>query len=141
MSRPHSMDARDVSMVIGDDSAELNKIAEWSQNRLAVHLHYDQRRMLKLMAIMIARRSASLVAATYAAIINHVDPQGAQAQVIAINGSLYEKMPGYKEWLNEALYGLLGVTQAHKVTIQVIKEGPALGAAVAVCMLDGLYCV
>ncbi|MCX5780478.1 MAG: hypothetical protein NTV45_06600 [Firmicutes bacterium] len=135
LSTPHSLDASDVSIVIGDDSAELDKIAEWSQNRLAVHLHYDQRRMLKLLAIMIARRSANLVAATYAAIINHVDPQGAHDQVIAINGSLYEKLPGYKEWLNESLYGLLSETQAHKVTIQSIKEGPALGAAVAVRML------
>ena len=133
--QPHSIDTSELSIIIGDDRAELIAIKEWSLNRLAIHLDFDERRRWHSLAVMVAKRSASLVAATYAAIIYHIDPHGTRNHVIAVNGSLYEKMPGYKEWLSDALYRLLTKAQGNKVVIRGCPEGPALGAAVAVCML------
>jgi hexokinase len=135
LHQPHSIDSSDLSTIIGDDSADLHAIKEWSSNRLAIRLDFDECRRWHSLAVMVAKRSASLVAATYAAIINHLDPQGTRNHVIAVNGSLYEKIPGYKDWLSDALHGLLTKAQANTVTIRGCPEGPALGAAVAVCML------
>jgi hexokinase len=134
--KPYSIDTRELSTIIGDDSPDFNTIQKWSLNRFALYLNSDEYRIIQLLAIMIAKRSASLIAASYAAIINHVDPQGTKNHVIAVNGSLYEKMPGYRVWLDEKLNELIPKTLVNKVSIQFFEEGPALGAAVAVCMLE-----
>lgn len=132
---PYSIDTRELSIIIADQSQDLTEIKQWGLVRLEMNLEFNERRAIKRLAETIARRSACLIAMTYAAILNYIDPKGKGKHVIAINGSLYKKMPGYKEWLRESLFGLLD-KKWDGLKIEFLQEGPAIGAAVAACMVE-----
>lgn len=53
------------------------------------------------MVYLVARRSARLAAATYHGVLLRIDPALSGPHVVAIDGSLYEKMPGYAGWIQE----------------------------------------
>lgn len=79
----------------------------------------------------IAIRSARLVGAAYAGILWHMAGHGqVEEQHIAIDGSVYEHMPHIREQLNRALSEIMG-EEAAGVTPVLIKDGSALGAAIA----------
>lgn len=85
--------------------------------------------VMRLVAELIVKRSAALVASSFLGILGHIDPQGKSAPTIAIDGSLYEKIPGYTERVGSLLHELLGVKQ--KVKLQLSKDGSGIGAAIA----------
>ncbi len=78
---------------------------------------------------LVARRSARIAAAALAAVVTKMDPQLENNHLIAIDGSLYEKYPGYKAMMNEALLELLG-EKAAKIKMVLAKDGSGKGAAV-----------
>ncbi len=81
----------------------------------------EQRRRL---AALIAERSARLVAATFRGVLAHIDPEGKKKHTIAIDGTLYEKMPGYAGTMAAAL----GNAPA------LAKDGSGIGAAIAAAL-------
>ena len=85
---------------------------------------------VKTAVTLVATRSARLVAATFAGALLHIDPKLERRHVIAIDGSLYEKMPGYAAMISEGLRGALGVRAAQVSTI-LAKNGSGVGAAIA----------
>lgn len=76
------------------------------------------------LAEAVTRRSARLAALTYVALFRHTGGGGP----IAIDGSLYERLPGYAQMLRVTLeeYG-------YRVPVRLIKDGSSLGAALAAC--------
>ena len=90
--------------------------------------------LLQDLAGVIIARSARLVAATFAGIVRH-RAHGAEIteQHIAIDGSVYEKMPLVAENLKKALTDLLG-DEAEKIHTVLENTGSALGAALAAAM-------
>lgn len=78
-------------------------------------------------------RSARLAAATYLGILRHIDPLLEKPHVIAVDGSLYEKMPGYAAVLQDALQELLA-EKADRVKLKLVKDGSGVGAALAAAM-------
>ena len=79
-------------------------------------------------------RSARLVTASYVGIIWHRTGAGKiNRQHIAVDGSVYEKMPLVKENINKALNELLG-EEAAKVDTILDNGGSGLGAAIAAAM-------
>ena len=84
----------------------------------------------------IVRRSARLIAATYAGTLWHLAGSGmVLPQKIAIEGSVYAKMPVIREALTEALYDLLG-HEATGIEIDYVTDGGGLGAALAAAMVE-----
>ena len=90
---------------------------------------------LKSIAALICTRSARLVAATYIGIINHIDPELKHHHNIAIDGSLYEKMPGYGAEIQRTLTQDLG-EKSSLVTTSLIKDGSGIGAAIATAIAE-----
>jgi hexokinase len=78
---------------------------------------------------LIAERSARLVAATFVGVVHHIDRQFERPHEIAIDGSLYEKMPGYAHWIQQAFVEL-SPRGAH-ISTHLAKDGSGLGAAIA----------
>ncbi len=76
------------------------------------------------LATLVAGRSARLVAATFRGVLAHIDPGRKTRHTIAIDGSLYEKMPGYAGMLAAAL----GISPV------LAKDGSGVGAAVAAAL-------
>lgn len=131
LTKPYLLNGADISLMLEDNTEELVLIANWLEDSLHIaNSSTLDRKALKSIAALICTRSARLVAATYLGIIKHIDPQLERSHNVAIDGSLYEKMPGYAQdiqlTLNQALDGT-----AAKVTTTLTKDGSGIGAAIA----------
>ena len=81
-------------------------------------------------------RSVRLIAATFVGALWQVTGSGEmRAQHIAVDGSVYEKMPLVKEEMMRAFAELLGA-EAGKVDTILASGGSGLGAALAAAMTE-----
>ena len=131
LTTPYLLNGAHISLLLEDDTSEFLCIATWLENSLhIINSSIEDRKIIKTIASLICTRSARLVAATYLGIIRHIDPHLKHNHNIAIDGSLYEKMPGYAEaiqiTLDQALHGTGAIA---KTTLT--KDGSGIGAAIA----------
>lgn len=75
-------------------------------------------------------RSAQLAAATFLGVLQHIDPALLYKHTIAIDGSLYEKAPGYADQIEYVFRGALG-NKGGSVEVKLVKDGSGIGAAIA----------
>ena len=144
-SEPYTVSGRDIAVFLSPrtanvgssfdsgSNAETNNVGFEKVNReVALWSGRDKAaaEFLRTIAEALIRRSAYLVAATYTGLLTHLDPGLTKQHNIAIDGSLYEKMPGYQANLNTVLQLLLG-PKASMVNTKLVKDGSRLGAAVA----------
>ena len=74
------------------------------------------------------------IVATYCGIMWHLYPNGGiPKQFVAVDGSVYEKMPTIKDNMQKAIYEILG-EEADKLELVLENGGSALGAALAAAM-------
>lgn len=90
--------------------------------------------VLKSIASSLVNRSARLVAATYLGIIKKVDPEMKRSHAIAIDGSLYEKVPGYANEINHVFFETFGEDH-EKIYVYLVKDGSGIGAAIAAALV------
>ncbi len=81
------------------------------------------------MAKIISTRSARLAAAAVASLALWQDPKMLQKHVVAVDGSLYEKYPGYKQEMTRLIGEVLG-GHAGNISFELTKDGSGTGAAV-----------
>ncbi|MCR4441318.1 MAG: hexokinase [Peptococcaceae bacterium] len=124
----------DVSKILGDETDGLVLTGELLESRLAPATSVPaDRQVVRETARLLRNRSARLAAATYLAVLEHMDPILSGSHVIAVDGTLYEKMPGYASTLGETLKDLLG-DKHEKVELRLVKDASGAGAAVAAAM-------
>jgi hexokinase len=130
---PYAIGTKEVSLIISDATSNLLTIAEWGRKYLEMELSYNECEAIQKIAINIGKRSAEIIAMTLSSIIKHTDRDYSQNHTIAVNGSLYEKMPGYKVWIEDALK----VNSMNcEIKLKYLPEGPSLGAAIAAAMIS-----
>ena len=127
---PNAITGKDMALVLSDDSQNFEQIQDWLLRYGLTQSSYADRAEIQKLAGLIIGRSARLVAATYAATLFHIDPELSHQHVIAIDGSLYEKMPGYAGTINKTLKELLG-EKARQIDCRLSKDGSGAGAAIA----------
>jgi hexokinase len=93
----------------------------------------SERYFIKAVAEMVTSRSAALIAASYAGFLRRMDPQRQHNHVIGINGSLYEKMPGFAAGIQAAMVKQGGWNPG-QVSFFNVSEAPLVGAAIAAAM-------
>lgn len=130
LSTPGIFSTQDISKVLGDNTKELKTINKLLIQQMGITTSaYEERLGVYKICHAVQKRAASLVAASYLGILDRIDCSYG-SHVIAVDGSLYNKMPGYAKYLNEALgediKGNIGT-----VTVKAVQEGSALGAALA----------
>ena len=128
---PYSVKTEDLVLLLADISPDLNDIKKWLSTKPGLNgISLKERKTLQNIAASVISRSAQLIAATFAGILKHIDPCLNKEHTIAIDGSLYEHLPGYAEQLKETLALLLG-ERNNLVTIKLFKDGSGVGAAIA----------
>jgi hexokinase len=130
-SKPASLSGADVSLLIDDSTEDLTNISNWLERLRITYSTKSDRMALKQVALLVAERSARLVAATFIGIINHIDPNLERKHNIAIDGSLYEKMPGFAGNIEKTMAEVFGA-KASQITTVLSKDGSGIGAAIAV---------
>ncbi|MTV48427.1 hexokinase [Heliobacillus mobilis] len=135
-ARPFAIRAEDLSLWLSDRSTDLEEIERWLHLRASINTSkFDERYTLRSLAEMVVQRSARLVAATYLAVLNHRDPEAKSSHTIAVDGSLYERMPGYRKALQEALTEAQG-SHPVEVKVRLTKAGSEVGAAIAAAVVS-----
>lgn len=127
---PYSLPTENISTILADTSAELAEVSVVASRWGMRHFTTEQLKAIQTIANLVAVRAARLVAATWAGVLWKVDPGLSRRHTIAVDGSLYEKMPGYADQLANAMSDILG-EKARLVTIRLSKDGSGIGAAIA----------
>lgn len=131
LSHQDSLSSVDVACFVGDRSKELEHIGAWLTEKLPGRsASLAERHFIKAVAELVAERAATLIAASYAGFLRRLDPLRQRRHVIGVNGSLYEKMPGFAEGIQAALTRF-GGWPAEQVAFLVVEEAPLVGAAIA----------
>lgn len=124
----YGIDSRVLSMVLNDGPEIQASPDAWAAGNVQITPDPAVRRVLRVIAGQLVKRSARLIAATQVAILSCIPWSGQPMPVIAIEGGLYSKMPGYAVWHQQALIEL-GKVPGCDVMLQVVQEGPSMGAA------------
>lgn len=78
---------------------------------------------------IVSTRSARIAGAAIAAVVTWMDATVEHDHIIAIDGTLFEKYPRYRDHLLEILRELFG-KRATRITLELVKDGSGTGSAV-----------
>ena len=124
----------DMSNIILDESADKAEVVKIVAAKTGKTIDAAEAEMVRELASTLVIRSARLVTASFVGIIWQLAGEGkAPKQHIAVDGSVYEKMPLAKENIMRALSELLG-EEASVVDTVLENGGSGLGAAIAAAM-------
>ena len=124
----------DISRILADNSDTLNDVCALLKEKTNLDIETEDAVWVKALAETIASRSARIVVATYCGIMWHLYPNGGiPKQYIAVDGSVFEKMPTIKENMQKAIYEIME-DDADKLELVLENGGSALGAALAAAM-------
>ena len=130
--KKYGLTSIDMSMMVLDDSENLIKASDIIMAKVGRELDFED---VKKLASAIIIRSARLVASSFVALVWQRAGSGKiQKQHVAVDGSVYEKMPLAKENIIKAMGELLGEDAAQVDTI-LDNGGSGLGAAIAAAMV------
>ena len=132
--KKYGLSSIDMSMMILDESENLQRASDIIMAKVGRELELDDVKKIRELASAIVIRSARLVAASFVALVWQRAGSGKiQKQHVAVDGSVYEKMPLAKENITKAISELLGEDAANVDTI-LDNGGSGLGAAIAAAM-------
>ena len=136
--RPNIISSETLSSIIrANDYREIMRI----MSRLNLTIKDKESLILVELAKNIIKRAASLVAVTYLGIINKINVNHTDELIIAIDGSLYEKMPLYKETIDEVIAeGREIYNIKNRVKVIFENRGSELGAAIAAAIAKNNIC-
>ena len=133
--KKYDLTSVDMSMIMLDDSEKLTKASDIIMAKVGRELDFEDVAKVKKLAETIVIRSARLVASSFVALVWQRAGSGKiQKQHVAVDGSVYEKMPLAKENIIKAMGELLGEDAAQVDTI-LDNGGSGLGAAIAAAMV------
>lgn len=125
-----------MSAILEDETPDLAKTAALVESKTGHALTQEECALVQRLAKQFVVRSARLVASTFVGIIWQLAGREPIAkQHIAVDGSVYEKMPYVKENLMRALSELLK-EDTDKVDTFLQNGGSCLGAAIAAAMSE-----
>ena len=78
---------------------------------------------------IVSTRSAAIAGAAIAAVVTWMDARLEAEHAIAIDGSLFEKYPGYSDAMAALLQGLFG-ERAARIKLRLVKDGSGIGSAI-----------
>ncbi|OGV68777.1 MAG: hypothetical protein A2283_22700 [Lentisphaerae bacterium RIFOXYA12_FULL_48_11] len=111
---------------------EVGKLAKQIFGRV---LTVEERLVLVLVCHAIARRSARIAAALISGALTRVEKRSKNKVAVAIDGSLFEKYPGYHRMLEEAISEIEGV-KGKGISLKLTKDGSGIGAAVIAAVVS-----
>jgi hexokinase len=117
--RPYSISGENLSQIAAD-AFDLKSVNVMTSSDAAT---------ARTIAASVSKRSARLAASAVASVILWRDKELKEGHVVAIDGSLFEKYPGYSEEMRLFLGEMLGAN-AEKISFELAKDGSGAGAAI-----------
>lgn len=122
----------DLGMIL-NDGGESHRTADFIERRFGERITQSDCAFLRRLTRAVVARSAQMVACTYLGIIDVIDPNHTDHHTIAVDGSLFGKMPMYAKEVERVLTeGLVG--ERAKADLVHAGDGSGIGAAVAAAL-------
>lgn len=112
-----------------DRSADLAGIASLLKELGILKSGFKDRALLKKICGCVSKRASSLSAIALAAVISKIDPRLSRKHTVAIDGSVYEKHPGFSKNMRATLRQLFA-EKSRKIKMALTKDGSGAGAAI-----------
>ncbi len=122
-------ESQHMSLIEADDSADLSGVKRFLGGIGIPDATFEDRALLKEACRAVSDRAAKISAAALSAVFTWMDPKLEGRHTAAIDGSVYEKHPGFRERVLAALKELHG-EKAGKLALVSAKDGSGVGAAV-----------
>jgi hexokinase len=122
-----------ISELLIDKSDGLEGVGKALKNIGIKNTGIDDRKIIKEAAQIILDRSITIVAAAAVVVLKKIDSELSSEHSIAVDGSLYEKIPGYKENFEAEIERISG----KKFETFLSKDGSGIGAAILAACNEG----
>lgn len=110
-------------------------VQELSKELFGRVLMPEEHRTMARVCRMVSRRSARIAAAMIVGSLTRVERRAAKRVTVAVDGSLFEKYPGYSRRLVEAVRELEGPA-GKVISLKLTKDGSGIGAAVMAAVVS-----
>ena len=124
-----SLKTRDMSLIEGDKTEKLHAIEAFLANNGISNISLQDKTVLKRVCQMVSTRAAGLGAGAISAVILWMDPELKDRHTVAVDGTLFEKYPGFGVRISDTLKKLYG-ENVEKITLVHSRDGSGKGAAI-----------
>lgn len=121
--------SEDVSEIVADRSGGLWRTADILRNLGIGKSTAGERGMVREICRIVSVRAGRICAAAIAAVVTKTDPGLSRLHTVAIDGSVYEKHPGFSDIMKNTLEELFG-PKARRIRLVLSKDGSGKGAAI-----------
>ena len=122
----------DLGLIL-NDGGQSHRTADLIERRFGARLTQSDCAFLRRLTRAVVARSAQMVACTYLGILDVIDPSHTEHHTIAVDGSLFGKMPMYAKEVERALAEGLADVEATADLVWA-GDGSGIGAAVAAAL-------
>lgn len=129
LNRAKSFMTEYMSRIESDYSANLSGVGGLLKELGVRKSAKEDRALVKKICRAVSRRGARIVAAVLSGVVTKIDPHLSKEHTVAIDGSVYEKHPGFAQNMQVALRELFG-KKAAKIKIVLTKDGSGRGSAI-----------
>jgi len=133
-SEKGSFETKDMSLIQGDTSDNLGEIEDYLAELEVDKTTFLDKKLLKKVCELISTRAARVSAAAIAGVITWMDPELMRRHTVAIDGSLFEKYPGFSGIMENVFKNLFS-EKAKKIKMEMVKDGSGKGAAIIAAVL------
>ena len=124
-----SLKTEDMSRIEGDRTDRLDGVALFFERNGFSNIALHDKILLQRLCRIISARAARLGAAAISAVLTWIDPKLKDVHTVGIDGSLFEKYPGFNTKMTDVFEELYG-EKAERITLVHSKDGSGKGAAI-----------
>jgi len=124
-----SLKTEDMSRIEGDRADRLDGVALFLEQNGFSNITLHDKILLQRLCRIISARAARLGATAISAVLTWIDPKLKDVHTVGIDGSLFEKYPGFKTKMTDVFQELYG-EKAERITLVHSKDGSGKGAAI-----------
>lgn len=124
-----SFNTRHMSLVESDHSKDLSKIKDYLEIQGILDTSIAERNLFKEISQMVSIRAARVSAAAISAVVTWMDPDITRQHTIAIDGTLYERHPGFSKAITSTLEEIHG-DRSRRIKLRHARDGSGVGVAI-----------
>eukprot|EP00002_Diphylleia_rotans_P014383 TRINITY_DN2801_c0_g2_i4.p1 TRINITY_DN2801_c0_g2~~TRINITY_DN2801_c0_g2_i4.p1 ORF type:complete len:447 (+),score=126.54 TRINITY_DN2801_c0_g2_i4:74-1414(+) len=131
LNTPYQFETEFLSRIAADKSENLDVVKTFLETVVLVPHggSIEDRRIVSEVCHAVVVRAARLTVAGLVAILEHNQLVGKKC-TIAVDGSVFEKYPGFPEEMHKTFVELIGEENTAKVSLKLSKDGSSVGAAI-----------
>lgn len=118
-----------MSRIETDRTTHLSGINSLLQELGVLKSSFEDRQLVKKICNLAAKRAAYISAAVLAGVITKIDRNLSKRHIVAVDGTVYEKYPGFSRNMKFVLRRIFG-KDSYKIKMVLTKDGSGIGAAV-----------